>query len=143
MRLSLKSAALAASLALASSALVGGPALADPNQDSLVDLVCGSEEYKVTVAGNGNWTPAHDAESTTVWQPVAFANQIGEVRAADNGEVLDSFEDVTFTAKNGKRTGQGSLKCRFSAVQGPVFDEFFGEEVFFSFSGDVWVKAKL
>jgi hypothetical protein len=139
-----KNTALAASLALASSALVGGPAMADPNGGGGVELVCGTETFEVTVAGNGEWTPAHDANSTTVWQPVAFANQVGEVTAADDGAVLASFADDTFTAKKGNRTGQGSLKCRFSAVEGPVLDSNFPDEidgVYYSFSGDVWVKT--
>lgn len=145
MPLKRKTAALAASaVALASSALVSSPATADPSGGGLVGLTCGSQSYEFTVAGNGDWTAAHDANSTTVWQPVAFANQIGEVTAADDGALLASFADDTFTAKKGNRTGQGSLKCHFSASAGPVLDSSFPDEVegvFYSFSGDVWVKT--
>jgi len=144
MRSTRKTAALAATLALAGSAVLGGPAMADPKGVGVVGLVCGSESYEVTVAGNGTWTPAHDANSTTVWQPVAFANQVGVVTAADDGAVLDSFADDTLTAKKGNRTGQGSLECSFSATEGPVLDSNFPNEVegvFYSISGDVWIKT--
>lgn len=137
-----KTAALAASLALAGSAIVGGPAMADPTRSGLIHVVCGSDSYEVTVAGNGDWTPAHDANSNTVWQPVAFANEVAEVRAGSaNGALIASFADPP-SAKNGVRTGQGTRACTYSGMDGPVFDPDFGQVVVFLFSGDVWVKTK-
>lgn len=79
-----------------------------------------------------------------MWQPVAFGSQVGEAIAADDGEVLASFADDTFVAKVGNRKGQGSLACTFSGEEGPVLDPNFPDElkgVYYSFSGEVWVKT--
>jgi len=142
MRPTFKTAALAASLALAGSAIVGGPAMADPKGTGVQTLTCGGTTYDITVNGNGQWTPAHDSNSSKVFIPVGFANFTGAAYDVD-GNLIAEFTDPSVVFKTGVRNGQGTpLACTFEGSEGPVYDEEFGQIVTFTFSGDVLVKTK-
>jgi hypothetical protein len=143
MKLKFKVLALAAPIALVGSAVAAGPALADPAGGGLITLVCGHQSYQVTLGGNGNWIPAHDSNSNTVWQPVAFGASQGAALDASNPErILASFSDPSFIPKGGQRVGQGSVSCVYSGQDGPVYDQELGAMVIYTFSREVWLKAK-
>jgi hypothetical protein len=65
-------------LVLSVFALAGvsaGAALADPGnapKSAPITIICGNTIYDAVANGNGNWTPAHDLNSTSVLIPVAF-----------------------------------------------------------------------
>jgi hypothetical protein len=57
------------------SALLVGTAGADPSKGDTVPLVCDNgKAYTVVVNGNGEFTPAHDLNSNTVFVPVSFGS---------------------------------------------------------------------
>lgn len=143
MRLTMKTAALSAALALAGSAFVAGPAMAAPKDGTATTTVtCGSVTTPVTINGNGQWTPARATNSTRVFIPVGFSNFVGTVEDSA-GNVLDTFTDPTQVFKPGVRVGQGMpLTCTFNGSEGPVDDPVYGPGVTFSFTGTVLVQTK-
>ncbi len=74
MRRKLLGAAVAVGIA---GGFLAGPVSADPvnakNNFGVFPLVCDNgQTYQVVVNGNGNFTPAHDVNSTSVFVPVSF-----------------------------------------------------------------------
>jgi hypothetical protein len=133
----LKKTALVACVALASTALVGGPAMADPRlRGNPVEVICGSDKFEVVVAGNGAWTPAHDVNSNKVWQPVAFGNEVFKV--FEDGVLVVEEGPGDLLVKNGNREGVKTQTCTFSGS-----DEFLeeGVHVRIEFRGDVTLKV--
>ena len=76
------------------SALAGATAAgADPKNGELIPVVCDNgHRYQVAVNGNGEFTPAHDADSTAMLVPVSFGPFTGTIRNAQ-GQVVDSFTE--------------------------------------------------
>lgn len=79
----------------------GAPALADPHGE-LISLTCGGTTYQVSVAGNGDYTPAHDLASTKVFIPHAFGEFTGTVRDA-SGTVVGTETDPATVQGSGKQ----------------------------------------
>ncbi len=133
--------AFAGAASLIAVGLAASPAFADPKPAGQLTLDCGTP-IEVTVAGNGQWTPAHDLGSTSVYQPVGFGAFTGTVYDGD-GNVLDNFIDPSEVFKGGKRVGQGTpLECSFQGVEGPGYDPYFDQDVTFVYSGTVFVQTK-
>src|SRR5687767_8501399 len=73
-------------------AVAAGPAGADPVQET-IPLDCDNGvSYTAVVNGNGDFTPARDADSNSVLIPLAFGDFSGTVTDAQ-GNVVDSFTD--------------------------------------------------
>lgn len=72
--------------------IAAAPAIADPKGETF-PLVCDDgNTYQVTTNGNGEFTPAHDADSTRTFVPLAFGEFTGTVTDAQ-GNVVDSFSE--------------------------------------------------
>lgn len=92
----------------------GAPALADPHGE-VIALTCGSTTYQVVVSGNGEFTPAHDLNSTKVFVPHAFGPFTGTIRDA-SGAVVDSFTDPAVTQGSGKQPNDVACTYALSFV---------------------------
>jgi hypothetical protein len=103
-------------------------ASADPQKGDPLELSCeGGVEADAVVFSNGQWSPALDAESNTVYHPVAFRDQSFVVTDAD-GNVR--FQDSPDVAKNGNRLGVDLIDCEYSSSFvdfDPDVGQIFGE----------------
>ena len=83
-----------AALALASgAAAITQPAQADPAKGFPAELHCDNGQvYSVVVAGNGDYTPAHIQNSTSMVIPTMFGEFHGTVTDAQ-GNVLEEVTD--------------------------------------------------
>ncbi len=135
MRISSRAVAVAVG-ALTTVGLVA-PATADPGDASdPIVLVCeNGNTYAATVAGNGDFTPAHDLGSTSILVPTAFGEFQGTVRDT-SGAVLAEFTEPPSTKGRSTRSRATSTTCTF-AFSVTDFDEEFGQVVTFSASGSV------
>jgi hypothetical protein len=71
----MKRLALALVLAVWAAAAISPVAGADPTQaknSTLITADCGGHAVTVSVNGNGEFSPAHDVDSTSVFVPTAF-----------------------------------------------------------------------
>jgi hypothetical protein len=106
-----------------------GAAGADP-KGGVTHLTCGGTSYEVVVAGNGNWTPAHDTNSNTIFVPTWFGDFRGTVRDA-NGDVVDDFvEEGDFSKGQSAKNKGDVVECTFSFTEvsdgsDPEFPEGF------------------
>jgi hypothetical protein len=111
---------IAVAIAVCVATAAAGAAKADPVNHGLpVTLTCGSTVLDTVTNGNGEFTPAHDTNSTRVFIPVQF------------GPVTDVFTDadgITTTTTEPLQPPKGSanpanrtiLDCTFHAdVHGP------------------------
>lgn len=113
-----------------------GTASADPsaNPHSFeVPAVCDNGvSYEFLVAGNGEFTPAHDKESNTLLVVTGFGEAHG-VLTDDEGNVLDEFTDPAVSKGNATKGRKTSVTCAFS------FEESFTDPdlglLHFSFEG--------
>lgn len=116
-------------------------AIADPSPDpgQAVTLTCAGQTYDIVLTrGNGEWTPAFDAASTRVFQPVGFPETHFEVTGynPDGSVAFHEQGNEPGAIKNGARHGQEVVTCTFeSAFAG--YDEFFGGYVEGSWGGTV------
>ena len=100
-----------------------GTAGADP-KGFPVQLHCGGTTYDAVTAGNGEFTPAHDLESNTVFIPLAFGEFSGTLTHVESGQVVDSFVDPATTEKGSAQPrGRTVMECTFTFV-----DEFTATE---------------
>ena len=108
----------------AASALAAGTASADPvgARDSLpLTVDCGSAgSFDVTTNGNGNWTPAHDLNSTTMLIPVAFGPSTSTLTDSE-GNIVDQQTDAGGPKGSANPAGRTLLDCSFSG--GASFDD--------------------
>jgi hypothetical protein len=111
-----------------------GAAGADPKGGE-THLTCDGASYEVVVAGNGNWTPAHDTNSNVVFIPTWFGDFHGTVLDTE-GNVVDEFVDEADTPKGQSAKNKGDVvECTFSFTEvsdgsDPEFPEgymFIGE----------------
>ena len=106
-----------------------GAAGADP-QGGVTELTCDGTSYEVVVAGNGNWTPAHDTDSNVVFVPTWFGDFHGTVLDPE-GNVVEEFVDEGDFPKGQSAKHKGDiLECtfRFTEVSDgsdPEFPEGF------------------
>ena len=98
--------------------------------------------YEVVVAGHGNWTPAHDSNSNTVFVPTWFGDFHGTVRDAD-GNVLEDFVEEGDVPKGQSAKNKGDiLECRVGSAEYAMgADPEFPEGFTFTGVGEVRVFA--
>ena len=114
-----------------------GTASADP-KGSVTLLTCGGTTNEVVVAGNGNWTPAHDSNSNVVFIPTWFGDFHGTVRDAE-GNVVDEFVEEADSPKGQSAKRKGDiLDCTFSFTEvSDGSDPEFPEGYTFTGEGEV------
>ena len=106
-----------------------GAAGADP-KGGVTELTCGGTSYEVVVAGNGNWTPAHDTDSNTILVPTWFGDFHGTVLDAE-GNVVDEFVEEADLPKGQSAKNKGDIvECTFTFTEvsdgsDPEFPEGF------------------
>jgi hypothetical protein len=95
-----------------------GAATADPTnaKDTFpIQLACDNgHSYTVVANGSGQFTPAHDLDSTAIVVPVAF----GEVTATvtdPNGNVVDSETDPPVSKGSSAQNPNATTNCSFFA----------------------------
>lgn len=104
-----------AAIALVSFILPVSTAGADPKPDLAITLYCGGEEGEtvhVSVGGNGDWTPAHDLNSTSVGVPIAFGEFNGTF--TPTGGSPRAFTDPAFAKKNIPRSRNLIIECTYT-----------------------------
>ena len=114
-----------------------GTASADPKA-SATELTCDGTTYEVVIAGNGNWTPAHDSNSNVVFIPTWFGDFHGTVRDAE-GNVVDEFVEEADSPKGQSAKRKGDiLDCTFSFIEvSDGSDPEFPEGYTFTGEGEV------
>jgi hypothetical protein len=112
---------LSGALALAAVGLSAPTANADPKGILDITLTCAGEDYDVTVAGNGVWTPAHDLDSTLVGVPIAFGEFNGVF--TPTGGAPEPFTDPPF-ARPRPQTRNLIIECSYT-VSGAFPDGTF------------------
>jgi len=97
---------------------------ADPKPEIDITLTCGDEVVQVSVAGNGDWTPAHDLNSTLVGVPIAFGEFSG-VFTPTGGEP-QAFTEPPFAKPNVPKTRNLIVDCTYSISGQDVYGTFTG-----------------
>jgi hypothetical protein len=94
--------------------IAAAPATADPKKGELVPLDCDNgQTYSAYVNGNGEFTPAHDADSNSMLIPTSFGEFHGTVTDSQ-GNVVDEFTEPG-AAKGKSASGKKDLiTCEFS-----------------------------
>ncbi|WP_299442078.1 hypothetical protein [uncultured Phycicoccus sp.] len=109
-----KTLSTAAGLALAATCLAAAPAHADPPAYFDITLQCDGETFAVSVAGNGDWTPAHDLNSPLVGVPIAFGEFTGTFTPTD-GEP-ETFTEPAYAKPNVPRTRNLIVDCTYTVA---------------------------
>jgi hypothetical protein len=119
-----------------------GAAGADP-KGGVTHLTCDDgASYEVVVAGNGNWTPAHDSNSNTVFVPTWFGDFHGTVRDADGNVIEDFVEEGDDPKGQSAKKKDDILECTFSFIEvSDGSDPEFPEGFTFTGVGEVRVFA--
>ena len=96
----------------------GAPAGADPvNAPDVtpVPITCDNgHTYDAAVNGNGDFTPAHDVNSTKILVPLMFGEFTGTVTDSE-GNVLESFTDPALTkGKANKKQRRTQTTCTYT-----------------------------
>lgn len=122
--------------AVLASVLWGGAGIAgaDPKTGA-TQLSCGGTTYEVVVAGNGNWTPAHDTDSNVIFIPTWFGDFQGTVLDAEGNPVDEFVEEGDVPKGQSAKNKSDILECTFSFTEvsdgsDPEFPEgymFIGE----------------
>ena len=107
----LKKLLLITSLALCAIGMVAGAAAADPGGDP-IELTCGEATFSVVTSGNGQFTPAHDVDSNTVFIPLSFGEFHGTIRDADDVIIDDFTEPATQKGKAGAHS-KDTVSCTY------------------------------
>jgi hypothetical protein len=90
------------------------PSLAQGNK-ATVSLTCGETTYAVTVAGNGNWAPARDEDSTLVFHPTSFSNETSTFTPSDGGDP-ETVNDPPAEFQAQPQNGHPVLDCSYQFV---------------------------
>ena len=132
----------AAGIAGLATAVMAGPAAADPKSGFLIDLDCGDGEVQVVSSdNNAPWSPALDTGSNAVYQPLGFKDETGLVEVLDGPNACVTFEfDSEDTMKNGKRKGVDVQECSFSS-EAEFFEEELEGNIHLTISGTVYLKT--
>lgn len=116
---------------LAAGLLLAAPATASADPGGAAEsfpLVCDNGvTYRIVVAGNGEFTPAHDIDSNTILVPTAFGPFVGTVTDPD-GNVVQEINEP------GSTKGQSSKQRRTTATCTFHLEET--DEAGFTFSAD-------
>ena len=129
--------AVGAGMLLAATPLVlATPAHADPGGETFPLACDNGSTYTVITAGNGDFTPAHDADSNTVFVPTGFGEFHGTITDAETGELIEEWTDPpAIKGRSDKQRGT-SLTCTFS-FSGEEFVPELGGLVHFEGGGSV------
>jgi hypothetical protein len=91
--------------------LLGGTASADPSGGDRFTLTCGGTTYQAVSNGNGQFTAAHDLNSTKTFVPHAFGPFTGNLYDA-SGTLVSTETDPAVTQGSGKQ--KNDLSCTYS-----------------------------
>jgi hypothetical protein len=98
--------------------LPAASAAADPTnaKDTIpIQLACDNgHSYTVVANGNGQFTPAHDLDSTAIVVPVAFGEVTATVTDPD-GNVVDSETDPPVSKGSSAQNPNATTNCSFFA----------------------------
>ncbi len=110
--------------------VAAAPASADPRKGEIIPLACDNgQSYTIAVNGNGEFTPGHDTDSTSVLVPVAFGAFTGTVTDAE-GNVAETFSEPGAAKGQSGKNAKNTVTCTFS------FSETFTEDgETFTFTG--------
>jgi hypothetical protein len=135
---SLRPRAVGAGLLLAATPLaLAAPSQADPGGDTFQLSCDGGSTYTVVTAGDGNFTPAHDADSNTMFIPTSFGEFHGVVTNAETGELVDEFTDPPgMKGSSGRQQRATMTTCTF-VFSGDEFVPELGFTIHFEGSGSV------
>lgn len=122
---------VAAGLALGVAA---APAGADPKGDTFALECDDGQTYNVVANGNGNFTPAHDSASTTVFIPLAFGDFTGTITDSQ-GNVEQLPPDPGIAKGKSGKNAKNTMDCTFSFSE--TFTDEQGETFTFNGSGSV------
>lgn len=127
-----------------SSALMSGPAVADPSNAKnsfATELTCDNgRTYQVVVNGNGEFTPAHDTASNAVLIPVSFGPFTGTIRD-NNGDVVETFTEPGSSKGQSAKGVKNPVTCTFNFTEtSDGSDPDFPAGYTFTGSGSVVVK---
>jgi hypothetical protein len=133
-------AAGAAAMIVGATVMSGaGAAYADPvnaPEGFVIPVVCDNGvTYQAVGNGNGNFTPAHDLNSTTMLIPTAFGPFHAVVTDLD-GNVLAEFTDPAQVKGNSTQDRATSTSCTYT-VEFTDFVPEFGQVVHFVGTGSV------
>lgn len=93
--------------------LAPGSATADPKGDPFPIACDNGHTYALTGNGNGNFTPAHDADSTSTLVPVSFGPFTGTIRDAQ-GNVVETFTEPAASKGQSAKGLKDEVNCTFS-----------------------------
>ena len=106
---------LAAATVLTVSATTGA-AHADPVKNGFtVAVTCGTDTFTAVVAGNGEFTPAHDLGSTSVLIPVSFGETTFTV--IENGVVVDQETEPGVSKGSAAANPNATTTCSYTGSQ--------------------------
>ncbi len=103
---------ISGTLGLAVVVLSATSVSADPKPSDDVQLTCDGETFDISVAGNGDWTPAHDLNSTLVGLPFAFGEFHGVF--TPTGGAPEEFTDPPFAKPNIPKTRNLVIECTYT-----------------------------
>ena len=93
--------------------VAAAPVAAHPKDAETFPLVCDDgNTYIVTTNGNGEFTPAHDTDSNTVFVPLSFGDFHGTVTDSE-GNVEEFTEPGVAKGQSGKNA-KNTVTCTFS-----------------------------
>jgi len=100
-------------LALGLSAAVAAPAFAgNSGNKAQLTLTCDGESHDVTIAVNGDWSPARDNDSTAVYHPTAFGEVTRTFYPAD-GSSPQTETAPAHEFKAEQQSGHPRFDCTF------------------------------
>jgi hypothetical protein len=110
---------LAATLALSVTALAAGTANADPLKRLPVTLDCGGGSLHMVTNGSGEFTPAHDVDSNSVFIPLQFGTET-DVFTDPAGNTTTTTNPPSPPKGSANPAGRTILDCTFHVdIRGP------------------------
>ena len=113
MRKLIAGAAVAAMAVGWAAGTAGADPVNAPRAQDPFTVTCGNRSYEVVTNGNGEFTPAHDINGTSMLIPVNFGPFTGTIRDADGNEV-DSFTEEGTTKRHAAKNSKDLVECTFS-----------------------------
>ncbi len=118
----------------AAAAAAAAPANADPQKGELIPVDCDNgKSYTLAVNGNGEFTPGHDVDSTSMLVPVAFGSFTGTLTDSQ-GNVVETFTDPGVGKGQSGKNAKNTVTCTVEFSVTFVED---GETFTFTGSGTV------
>ena len=130
---------LVPALSLVLAGLMTGVAGADPvnakKAQYPIYLTCAGQTYTIVVNGNGQFTPGHDVNSTSMAIPLSFGAFTGTV-TDPAGNVVDQFTDDSVVNK-GRSAAHvpGAVDCSFTFSQVSDGSDPTGPPAGYTFTG--------